>query len=106
MDLFEEICNTRWFRDTAMILCAAVRAVEKIFRRRFLNKRDLLQEKLQRGARLSNTFPDYTGGQSYEVRCRSHDRRIAQAAVEFISDKFQSLNKFKDVCVFYIVDHA
>jgi hypothetical protein len=34
LNLFEEICNSRWFRETSMIL--------------FLNKRDLFAEKCQK----------------------------------------------------------
>jgi hypothetical protein len=33
LNLFEEICNSRWFRETSMIL--------------FLNKRDLFQDKVR-----------------------------------------------------------
>jgi hypothetical protein len=46
LNLFEEICNSRWFRETSMIL--------------FLNKRDLFGEKIQK-VPLSKYFPDYAG---------------------------------------------
>jgi hypothetical protein len=46
LNLFEEICNSQWFRDTAMIL--------------FLNKRDLFTDKIKK-VPLSKFFPDYTG---------------------------------------------
>jgi len=45
--LFEEICNSQWFVDTAFIL--------------FLNKLDLFKEKIKR-VDLKATFPQYTGG--------------------------------------------
>jgi len=48
--LFKEICNSEWFRETAMIL--------------FLNKRDLFEEKIVR-IHLSVCFPDYHGGKDY-----------------------------------------
>jgi len=48
--LFKEICNSEWFRETAMIL--------------FLNKRDLFEEKIVR-VNLSVCFPDYHGGKDY-----------------------------------------
>jgi hypothetical protein len=51
LNLFEEICNSQWFRETAMIL--------------FLNKRDLFQEKIKK-VPLSKYFPDYTGDDSFE----------------------------------------
>jgi len=48
--LFKEICNSEWFRETAMIL--------------FLNKRDLFEEKIVR-VQLQVCFPDYHGGKDY-----------------------------------------
>jgi len=66
LKLFKEICNSKWFIDTAMIL--------------FLNKRDLFAEKIKK-VDLSVTFPgEYTGGADYEN------------AVTFIKDKFLSMN--------------
>jgi len=44
--LFDEICNSPWFADTAFIL--------------FLNKIDLFKEKIKR-VNLNVTFPNYTG---------------------------------------------
>merc|ERR1719242_2006817 len=46
LNLFEEICNSRWFRDTSMIL--------------FLNKRDLFEDKIQ-NVSLSVCFENYDG---------------------------------------------
>ena len=46
LQLFDSICNSRWFTDTSIIL--------------FLNKTDLFREKIQR-VPLSLCFPDYTG---------------------------------------------
>jgi GTPase SAR1 family protein len=64
--LFDEICNSRWFSETAMIL--------------FLNKIDLFAEKIKKGIPLS-LFPDYKDGQNVE------------AAQEFIKKKFLEKNK-------------
>jgi len=69
LNLFEEICNSRWFRETAMIL--------------FLNKRDLFAEKLQR-VPLSRYFPDYVGDNSFE------------SAAEFLRDQFETKNRNPD----------
>jgi len=69
LNLFEEICNSRWFRETAMIL--------------FLNKRDLFAEKCQKVS-LSVCFPDYTGDDSYE------------AGAHFIQEQFESKNRNAD----------
>ena len=44
--LFDEICNSPWFRDTAFIL--------------FLNKTDLFRDKIQR-VPLTVCFPQYNG---------------------------------------------
>jgi len=66
LKLFKEICNSKWFADTAMIL--------------FLNKCDLFREKIKKSD-LTVTFPDYTGGLNYDN------------AVPFIKDKFLSQNE-------------
>jgi len=53
LNLFENICNSRWFRDTSIIL--------------FLNKSDLFRDKVKT-VPLSVTFSDYTGT-TYEEGC-------------------------------------
>jgi len=50
--LFDEICNSHWFRNTTFIL--------------FLNKTDLFKEKIQR-VDLKVCFPNYTGGCNFEA---------------------------------------
>eukprot|EP01100_Stratorugosa_tubuloviscum_P014957 TRINITY_DN82_c1_g2_i2.p1 TRINITY_DN82_c1_g2~~TRINITY_DN82_c1_g2_i2.p1 ORF type:complete len:350 (-),score=147.34 TRINITY_DN82_c1_g2_i2:136-1185(-) len=65
LKLFKEICNNKWFIDTAMIL--------------FLNKRDIFENKIKR-VDLRICFPSYTGGCNYD------------AAVKFITDQFISQN--------------
>jgi len=51
--LFDEICNSRWFNDTNMIL--------------FLNKTDIFTDKLvKRKIDLRVCFPEYTGGCNFE----------------------------------------
>jgi hypothetical protein len=69
LNLFEEICNSRWFRETSMIL--------------FLNKRDLFSEKLGK-VPLNQFFPDYAGDNSYESAC------------EFMQEQFESRNRNPD----------
>eukprot|EP00002_Diphylleia_rotans_P036018 TRINITY_DN78_c0_g1_i1.p1 TRINITY_DN78_c0_g1~~TRINITY_DN78_c0_g1_i1.p1 ORF type:complete len:352 (-),score=102.98 TRINITY_DN78_c0_g1_i1:352-1407(-) len=64
--LFDEICNSRWFIDTSMIL--------------FLNKTDLFREKIQK-TDLTVCFPSYKGGCDYDK------------ATEFIKQRFEELNK-------------
>jgi len=46
LDLFDEICNSRWFRETSVIL--------------FLNKRDLFLEKIKL-VPLTVCFPEFSG---------------------------------------------
>ena len=69
LNLFEEICNSRWFRETSMIL--------------FLNKRDLFAEKCTKVS-LSVCFPDFTGDDSYE------------AGAHFIQEQFETKNRNPD----------
>eukprot|EP00163_Fabomonas_tropica_P007430 TRINITY_DN1713_c2_g5_i2.p1 TRINITY_DN1713_c2_g5~~TRINITY_DN1713_c2_g5_i2.p1 ORF type:complete len:353 (-),score=128.43 TRINITY_DN1713_c2_g5_i2:366-1424(-) len=66
LNLFDEICNSRWFADTSLIL--------------FLNKTDLFKEKIAQ-TDLSVCFPEYTGGKDFDN------------ASKFITDKFLELNK-------------
>jgi len=66
LKLFKEICNSRWFIDTSMIL--------------FLNKRDLFEDKIKR-VDLKITFDDYQGGCNYDN------------AVAYIKDKFLQQNE-------------
>jgi len=68
LNLFENICNSRWFKQTSIIL--------------FLNKFDLFQEKI-RLAPLSNAFQEYKGGTNVE------------AGREFIEHEFLSRNHYK-----------
>jgi len=63
LNLFEEVCNSRWFKNSSIIL--------------FLNKSDLFLEKLPKSP-LSAIFPEYEGGADFEK------------AWQFISEKFAS----------------
>jgi len=65
LSLFEEICNSRWFQNTSMIL--------------FLNKRDIFADKVVK-IPLSVTFSEYEGENTYE------------AASQYIKEQFESKN--------------
>jgi len=52
LKLFEEVCNSRWFKDSHIIL--------------FLNKIDLFREKIKKNDPKDYCFPDYDGGLDYE----------------------------------------
>jgi len=73
LNLFEEICNSRWFRETSMIL--------------FLNKRDLFQDKIQKVS-LRHCFENYDGPDTYEAGC------------EFLQEQFESRNRNPDKQVY------
>jgi len=73
LNLFEEICNSRWFHETSMIL--------------FLNKRDLFAEKITR-VPLTVCFPEYDGKNSYEE------------ASEYLKGLFESKNHNPDKIVY------
>ncbi len=62
--LFDEICNSRYFQDTPIML--------------FFNKKDLFLEKIKK-VDLKVCFEDYTGGNDYD------------SASNFIKQKFMSL---------------
>jgi len=65
LQVFESICNNKYFTDTAMIL--------------FLNKVDLFQEKIKRVS-LKTCFEDYDGDNSFDD------------AAKFIEEKFLEQN--------------
>ena len=74
MELFEEICNSKWFSNTSIIL--------------FLNKKDLFEEKLMRVPLRDDEcnegegrFTDYEGGDS------------VPAATAYLEGKFKALNR-------------
>jgi len=73
LNLFEEICNSRWFRETSMIL--------------FLNKRDLFAEKIQKVS-LRECFAEYAGEDTYED------------GVAFLQEQFESKNRNPDKQVY------
>jgi len=68
LNLFENICNSRWFRDTSIIL--------------FLNKSDLFKDKIKK-VPLNVTFSDYTGENTYE------------AGTTFLEQEFLKRNHYK-----------
>jgi len=65
VNLFSEICNSRWFGKVDMVL--------------FLNKEDLFKEKIKKIN--MDCFPEYQGGTDYA------------AGLDFLKEKFKGLNK-------------
>ncbi|CAB1332865.1 unnamed protein product [Coregonus sp. 'balchen'] len=72
--LFDSICNNNWFTNTSLIL--------------FLNKKDLLAEKIKR-IPLTVCFADYRGQNTYE-----------EAAV-YVQRQFEDLNRNKETKEIY-----
>eukprot|EP00127_Corallochytrium_limacisporum_P003267 Clim_evm116s147 gene=Clim_evmTU116s147 len=66
LQLFDSICNSKWFVRTSIIL--------------FLNKTDLFKKKIGKMP-LTVCFPEYTGANTYE------------SASTYIRDRFESVNK-------------
>jgi len=66
LELFQEICNSKWFTKTAIIL--------------FLNKSDLFREKIAK-VNLNVLFSDYQGGCNFEE------------GTKYIQEKFALLNR-------------
>lgn len=73
LQLFKELCNTKWFQNTAFIL--------------FLNKKDIFQEKITR-VPLTVCFPDYTGKQEYDP------------SKDYIHARFMELNENKGKTIY------
>jgi len=69
LNLFDEICNSKWFLKTSMLL--------------FFNKSDLFKDKLQTKS-ISVCYPEYKGNQSVEE------------SSQYIMQLFVSKNKQKD----------
>jgi len=65
LKLFHEICMSKWFTNTAIIL--------------FLNKDDLFRKKLERGKNINVAFPEYKGSTDYDE------------SIEFLREKFTNV---------------
>jgi len=75
LNLFEDICNSPWFKETAIIL--------------FLNKRDMFEDKIQRVSLTAcPVFANYTGPQTFD------------AGVEAIQEAFEQKNHNKDKVIY------
>jgi guanine nucleotide-binding protein G(i) subunit alpha len=59
--LFDEICNSRWFKNSYMVL--------------FLNKIDIFKEKITKKP-IEKYFVDYQGGPNFENGCNYFKKRF------------------------------
>lgn len=73
LKLFKDICNTKWFSETAIIL--------------FLNKKDIFEKKIKR-VPLSVCFRDFQGPNTYE------------AASQYIEDQFLGQNEISKKLIY------
>uniref|UniRef100_A0AC34RST9 G protein alpha subunit n=1 Tax=Panagrolaimus sp. JU765 TaxID=591449 RepID=A0AC34RST9_9BILA len=62
LQLFEQVCNNKYFVDTGIIL--------------FLNKRDLFAEKIGKTSSLRVAFPEYTGPDTYDSCAKFIERKF------------------------------
>eukprot|EP01103_Thecamoeba_quadrilineata_P001046 TRINITY_DN10924_c0_g1_i1.p1 TRINITY_DN10924_c0_g1~~TRINITY_DN10924_c0_g1_i1.p1 ORF type:complete len:348 (+),score=67.12 TRINITY_DN10924_c0_g1_i1:113-1156(+) len=74
MKLFDDLCNSKWFRDKSIIL--------------FMNKTDLFEDKIKT-VDLKICFPSYTGGMNYDE------------ALKFITKEFEKLDTNKERQLFF-----
>ncbi|CAH7688161.1 guanine nucleotide-binding protein subunit alpha [Phakopsora pachyrhizi] len=72
LNLFDSICNSRWFVRTSIIL--------------FLNKIDLFKQKLILGARVEDFFPEFNS-------FKQLIEKLLQTGAEFFSQRFVALNQ-------------
>lgn len=79
MDLFDEMVNGTWFKDTSIML--------------FLNKTDIFREKIK-NTDLKVCFPEYEGGNDFD------------SASTFIKNKFLNLNKYDKGRIFVHMTEA
>jgi len=88
LTLFYEICNSRWFKKTSMIL--------------FLNKRDLFETKLLKKPLSDYDFVNPLDPQgSPEERCRYFGDNSFQHASQWMTNVFQDLNQQKETKTVY-----
>jgi hypothetical protein len=80
--VFDEICNSRWFISTPIIL--------------LLNKEDLFYEKIKT-TDLKICFPNYEGNQFLNNK----DGCDEKSALKYITGKFLEKNKFPDLKQIY-----
>jgi len=64
LKLFHEICKSKWFSNTVMIL--------------FLNKDDLFRKKLEAGKSIKVAFDDYDGPNDYESSTQFLERKFTE----------------------------
>jgi len=92
LELFDEICNSKWFRKSEMIL--------------FLNKKDIFDRRLREGIPLSVCFGDSWKGTDYAANSDDEKEdalefaRCSAEALNFVRGEYAKLKKKPRVDVF------
>lgn len=83
LNLFEEVWSSRFLRGSGFII--------------FLNKQDILKEKIERGCRIEDYFPDYLSYQPATLNNASQSvddiDDVYNRVRSFIRDKFMAITK-------------
>ena len=83
LNLFQEVWSSRFLRESGFII--------------FLNKQDILREKIERGSRIENFFPDFVNYQPPTLSSSSQDadgtEELFHRVRSFIRDKFMAITK-------------
>lgn len=77
LDLFEQIWNNRWLRTVSIIL--------------FLNKQDILREKVDNGKRVEDYFPEFTSYRPPEI---DHSKEPKDASPTFLKARYFFRDQF------------
>ena len=76
LEIFEQAWSSRFLRDVGFII--------------FLNKQDILKEKIENGSRVEDHFPEY---KDYHINSKDDNEDEYHKARCFIQDKFVSITK-------------
>lgn len=81
LELFEDIWFSRYLRESGIIL--------------FLNKQDILKEKIENGSKIENFFPDYKDYQlkNKDIKNEKKENLEYMKAKYFIRDKFLNITE-------------
>jgi len=97
LELFDVICNSKWFRNTEMIL--------------FLNKKDVFDQRLREGVSLRECFGESWTGEDYGKRDDVKEdeeefERYSMECANFVADEYRKLNRSMGKKIFVHVTTA
>nr|XP_046915632.1 guanine nucleotide-binding protein G(s) subunit alpha-like [Dermatophagoides farinae] len=91
IDLFKEVWSSSYLNKSGIIL--------------FMNKQDILKEKIQRGHRIENYFPEYKDYKLPKNKHEVEEEYEYRKARDFILDKFFQVTKDRNVCKHRFFSH-